>query len=318
MTKLTLLLTVLVSTSSFAVTNTLTKKQEKPLFRNYTEKLSFNYGVRYLGPSLSSDYQDGATYNRFKTGQDIFGLDQDSTASNQYYHSLKLGYGIAKDYTLSYTYTFQEDINKDIEFYQNKWDGSKFTSKRERDISDNNKRINLFVSNIYTHKNFSISSNYFYEFASTNSSLNEERLYGLGVEPTISFRHTNPALSIGLQASIQRNYFKNNIEFPDCGGVPCNVPNRYQTLLVSVSPYANYSLNDYTTLKSSLIFDWDQKGDEINDTEVFNKNMDDVAEIALDFNIDYGMYAGTFLQVGIEEASLKKSAIGLDFRISLY
>ena len=56
-------------------------KPSKPAFRKYTEKLSFNYFAQFLGPSLSSDYQPGATYNRFKTGQDYVSLYYDGVSN---------------------------------------------------------------------------------------------------------------------------------------------------------------------------------------------------------------------------------------------
>ena len=72
MKALLFLTTCLLSASVFSAEMNTTQKRVVPKFRKYTENLSFNYSLQFLGPSLSNDYQDGATYNRFKTGQDIF------------------------------------------------------------------------------------------------------------------------------------------------------------------------------------------------------------------------------------------------------
>jgi len=304
-------------------TQSVTTYKKAP-FRKYTENLNFNYFVQYLGRSLSDNYQDGATYNRFKTGQDLNGNDLDSTASYQMFHSISIGYNLSQDYKLSWGYTFQDDLNKDIQYKSKNFDGSSTVYTRAKGISDNNKRISLFVSNVINNQYINLSTNYFYEFASTIASESEEREYGLGFEPNLGIKTGISGLYTGITGSIQRNYFKQqqyNGTFYNTYTQKVDTyitPTKYQTMLIQLGTYANYVLNDYVTLKSSLSFDWDQDGDEVNSTEIYNKNMDDVGRLGVDVMIDYGMVAGTFIEFGLEEASLTKTAIGATLSISLY
>jgi len=318
MKKSIYLLMTLISLNALAVDNKMVAEKRVPKFRKYTENFFFNYGMQYLGPSLSGDYQDGATYNRFKTGQSWNGTEEDATGSYQIYHTSAFGYNINQNLKLSYTYTFQDDVNDKIKYKSYNTDGSYSEYERSKGVSDNNKRLNLYVMNIYSNKDMYLSSNFFYEFPSTNTSTYEEREYGLGFEPTIGFNHSNSSLSTSLSASIQRNYFKQQEYYQKCGSSDCPIATRYQTLLVSISGNLNYYLNDYLQFKSSLTFDWDQKGDEVKSTEKYNKNMHDVARVGLDLLIDYGVSAGTFLEFGIEDAGLDKTAIGFNLNLNLY
>lgn len=283
---------------------------KKPNFRKHTEKLNFNYFTQFLGPSLDSRYQSGATYNRFKTGQDFKGDPLDATGSHQMFHAITLGYNIAPDYNLSFGYTFQEDINKDIR-YKDSWGQ---TAIRNKQVSDNNKRINLLVRNVVNNKNFFINTNYFYELSSTINSVYQDMEYGLGFEPTVGFYHGNTGFSSGFFFSVQRNFFKEN-EILFEGNL---FPTRYQTMLVQFNPYLNYRLSDYITLQSSLMFDWDKRGDQINDFGQFNANMDDVGRFGVSFNVDYGITAGTFFEFGLEDAGIAKTAIGATLNVTLF
>ena len=75
---------------------------------------TFNYFVKYLGSSLSPDMQEGSTFNRFKTGQDAKGDEQDFRGAHQTFQSFKLGYNITNDINLNFTHTFQYDENNDV------------------------------------------------------------------------------------------------------------------------------------------------------------------------------------------------------------
>ena len=305
----------------FTTTQSVTKVRKAP-FRKYTENFYFNYFVQYLGRSLSDNYQSGATYNRFNTGQDYKGDANDATGSYQMFHAITLGYNLAKDYKISYGYTFQDNLNKDIEYEFIDFDGTTKTGVRNKGVSDNNKRVNLFVSNIVNNNYFSFHSNYFYEFASTVGSQDIDTEYGLGIEPVLSINTGIAGFYTGLTGLFQRNYYKNQQinTFVGTDGNTYNYdyPIRYQTLLAEVSAYANYSLTDYVMFKSSIRFDWNQLGDQVESTAEFNKNLDDVGRVGFDFLVDYGVTAGTFIEFGLEEASLDKTAIGAALTISLY
>ena len=71
-------------------------------------------------------------------------------------------------------------------------------------------------------------------------------------------------------------------------------------------------------LRSSIAFDWDQRGDQVENLSNFNKNMDDVGRIGVDVNIDYGVTAGTFLEFALEDASIDRTAIGATLNVNLF
>lgn len=306
------------------IQNVSTTQPAKPAFREYTEKINFNYFVQFLGPSLSQNYQQGATFNRFKTGQDWKGDEMDATGSHQMFHAVSIGYRLSQNLNLFYGYTFQDDINKDITYRVKNLDGSFTEYERPKGVSDNNKRLNLQVGNIINNEYIYFGNTFFYEFASTVSSESEDREYGLGMMPTLTFSNGIRGLYTGINGLIQRNYFKRQQYDTTCinsftgTSYTCPIPTRYQTLLVEISPYVNYALNDYITLRSQLTFDWDQQGDQVDSTAEYNKNMADVGRLGVDFNIDYGVVAGTFIEFGLEEASLDKTAIGATLSLSLY
>lgn len=292
--------------------------------------ITFGYSLQLLGPSLDSDYQAGATYNRFKTGQDIYGQELDHTASYQTFHAISLGYKIRDDIKVSYGFTFQEDLNDKIEYTSPNKFGPDFKYERAKGISDNNKRINLFVSNIYSNNHFYINSNQFIEFASTTASEGNDMEYGLGFQPSLNFYSKVPGLYYGITSSVQRNYYKEQQFFEKCGNTFCKYPRRYQTLLAELGVYANYVLTDVTTLQFSLAFDWDQKGDQVETngiafnsltdiqmTNEFNKNMHDVGRIGAKFQIHPNANLGTFLEFAIESPSIEKTALGANFSLYL-
>lgn len=282
------------------------------------EALSLNYYVEYNGPSLSDSYQDGATYNRYNTGQDIFGKAMDATGSHQTYHALTIGYQTSINTRIFYGYTFQENLNSDIEYQTNNSDGSTNTYTRSKGPSDNNKRIGLSVFNIIDNQYINFSNNHYYEISSTYGSETEEMMFGLGVQPTLSFKNNISGLYLGLTGEIQRNFFKEREVYPSCGDIDCPIPNRYQTLYVQVQPMANYKINDIVTLKSTLKFDWDQRGNQVDSTKDFNRNMDDIARVGADFYLGYGITAGTHLEFSIEDPEIEKTMLGASLNMNLF
>lgn len=273
------------------------------------ENIYFTYGMTFLGPSLGAAHQSGGTYNRFKTGQDYKGDNTDYKASHQVYHGLSTGYKLNNNTRLSFSHTFQDDINHNIEYDIYNKDGSVWkTDKRPQGVSNNNQRINLFRSNIINNKYFYLGSNFFYEMPTTDASKAQEMRYGIGVEPSIGFYNKTPGLYTGINFSIQRNVYKEQEFDADWCKPNCIYPERYQTLLASVSPYASYYISDKMILRGSLTFDWDQKGDQVGTNE-FNHNMDNVAELGSRYYFDNNLNFGPALQFALNDIGLDKSAM---------
>ena len=291
---------------------------EQPALRRLGNDLSFSYGVEFLGPSLSNQRQDGSTYNRFKTGQDWKGDDQDATGSHQFYHSLTLGYQLSQNTKIYYAYTFQDDINDGIEYETTNLDGSTSTWERDKGVSDNNKRIGATFFNVINNDYIGFSMTTFYEFASTVGSDNKDMDYGLGIAPSLFFKSSTPGLSYGVSAEIQRNFYKKQEYYSKCGSEDCPIATKHQTMLISVSPYVSYMLSDITTVSSTLKFDWDQKGDEVEDFDVYNDNMDDIVKLGMSFNLAPGITTGLFLDIALEDPNTEKTALGLNANFNIF
>lgn len=319
-----------INSSVFAQVNMTSSDivQESQLNKTLS-KLGFSYGLTYLGPSLDSNAQDGATYNRFKTGQDFNGNDTSGIASQQLYHTTALSYKLSQNITLSYTYTFQDDLYKGIEFDTTNWDGSTITgNERIQGLSYNNQRINAFVTNIYSNNYFFLMSNFYFERPTTEESINADMTYGLGVQPLIGIFTPFNYLAFGLKASIERDYYKRQAYIYSCGIYTCS--NKYQTLRASLGAYLNYTVNDQLYINSSVTFDWDQMGDQVDDNSLvlssfdsklqlgdFNSNMDDVFEIGPKYFINKNLSIGAKIQTVITDPRPQKSAFIGNFNMSI-
>jgi hypothetical protein len=279
------------------------------------EALSFNYYVEYNGPSLDqSNYQRGATYNRYKTGQDYKGDEKDATGSYLMYNALTIGYQINDTFKVFYGYTFQDDLYSDVKYEVENEDGSTSENTRNKGPSDNNKRLGLNVFNLIDNSYVNFSPTLFYEFPSTYGSESSDMLYGLGIQPTLTIKNNTAGLSYGISGEFQRNYYKKN-EYLTTGN---NYATRNQTFYAQIQPFLNYKMGEVTTFKSTLMFDWDQQGDEVNNNDVWNKNMHNVGRVGFDFFLGYGITTGTYIEFATEEASLNKTMIGANLNMSIF
>lgn len=281
----------------------------KQAFSNFT----FNYFVKYLGPSLSPDMQDGSTFNRFKTGQDWKGDDTDFTGSEQTFQSFKLGYRLPKGMIVGYGVTFQDDLNEGIQYTSTNLDGSKNTQIREDGRSYNNHRVSLWIPGVYSNNVFFTGTTVYYELPTTDISKQNEMLYGFGVQPSLGFYSNTPGLFYGIRGSLERDVYKDHQYLPDwckksgstCAGV---APTKHQTVRASVSPYLNYQLTDKVLLKSGLTFDWDQDGDQAGTVE-FNKNMDDIGNIGAMYLFNNNLNVAAGVEASITNPDIDRTAV---------
>lgn len=284
-------------------------------YDKFHSKVKFSYGLQYLGPSLSSKYQDGATYNRINGGQDYKNDDTDATSSTQLYQGFSLGYQATKNIAINYSVTFQNDLNKNIEYNVYNADGSVFAvNKRDAGISQNNHRINSMVTNIYSNRYFFLMSNFHYELPTTQTAKDTDMLYGLGIQPTLGFFSNVAGLSHGLKASLERDYYKKQEYSYACGPVTCTT--KRQTLRANIGAYIGYNFSDQLSFKADIEFDWDQDGDQVG-TNNYNKNMDDIVKIGPNYRVNKNMSIGGAIQYAISDSSPEKSALLGTFSLSL-
>jgi hypothetical protein len=322
----TMALCVFNASASESILETSAKSSIK---NSLSSKLGFSYGLTYLGPSFDTNAQDGATYNRFNTGQDFNGNDTSGISSQQAYHSTSLSIRVTKNIKLSYSYTFQDDFNKGIKYESTNWDGSTIKGNiRDDGFSNNNQRINAFVTNIYSNNYFFLMSNFYYERPTTDGSINSNMNYGLGIQPTIGIFTPISGLFTGIKASLERDYYKRQEFSYDCNGFTCS--SIAQTLRASISPYIGYNISDKLSIKSQFTFDWDQMGDQVDDNSIvlagsgsrlqlgeFNNNMDNVMSIGPVYKLNKNISFGAKIESVIESPTADKTVLIGDFSMSI-
>ncbi|MBT4790214.1 MAG: hypothetical protein HON90_01470 [Halobacteriovoraceae bacterium] len=279
------------------------------------QKLSFSYGAKYLGPSLSPSYQEGATYNRFNSGQDFKGDNTDPTGSTQVYHSLTFGLQAWKNVKLSFTSTFQEELNNEIKYETYNSDGSVYaTNNRKIGTSYNNQRLNATVTNIYSNSSLFVMSNFYYEMPTTQFAKDTDMLYGVGMQPLIGIFSNTMGLYHGVKFSFERDYYQRQEFRYQCESYTCHT--KRQTSRISTGAYIGYNVSDKLGWDGEVTFDWDQDGDQV-ETNEFSKNMDDVLEIGPRYQLTPQINLATKLQMAISDPSIDKSAVLATFLLSL-
>ena len=332
--KKVLLSFLFVATSVFSqvqqsdLTAQLNLKKSNYHLKKLYQKIKFNYGMTYLGPSLSSNYEDGATYNRFNSGQDWQGVDTDPTGSYQVFHSFSLGFMITDNLKISYSYTFQDDVNGNIEYETYNKDGSVYSiNQREKGLSYNNQRLNINAYNIYSNNYLFVSSGFYYEFPTTEGSINSDMEYGAGLSPTVGIYSSVPGLFHGFSFQIERDYYKRQDYEYNCGGFTCS--QRYQTLRTQITAYLGYYTSDKMSWKLALRYDWDQMGDEaehigfdlanfsFDDDTKFNNNMDNVLEIGPSYFWTKSLITSAKLQMSVNKPHIDKTAVLASLSLSI-
>lgn len=289
-----------------------TRDRVKETLRNF----QFNYFAKYLGPSLGSGYGNGQTFDRFNSGQNYSGGNNEPRGAYEVYQSFRLGYKFRNHSVLSYGVTFQQDLHDAHGKAYNKDKQEIYTNQYQKGYSENNHRISYWKP-IYSNSTFFVSASIYYELPTTKGSKASNMQFGTGIQPTLGFYTNNPNIMTGINFSIERDFYRENqidVYFDD--GSKSDFPTRYQTARFAFSPYFNYALNDKTTLKSSLVFDWDQKGNEVGSTKL-NSNMVDIMVLGAGHRFTKNLAADIFVEAALEEMSLNRTALGASLTLSL-
>ena len=212
--------------------------------------------------------------------------------------------------------TFQQDLHSAEGKAFDKDKRPIYTNQYQKGYSDNNHRISYWKP-LYSNNAFFISASIYYEIPTTRSSRDADMQFGTGIQPTLGFFTNNPHIMTGMNFSFERDFYRNNevdVYFDD--GTKSPYPTKYQTARFTFSPYFNYALTDKTTLKSSLVFDWDQKGNEVGSMK-FNNNMVDIMVLGAGHRFTNNIAADIFVEAAIEKMSLNRSAVGASLTLSL-
>ncbi len=295
-----LILIALISISSFASTPTLIKANgNKSSINKFLSNFNFNYFVSYTGPSLSGDYKSNETFNRFSGGRDTDDNVLDNTGSTQIFQSFKLGYTFKNRMNLSYGVTMQENLKDDVKFY---WPNGQ-TGTRSNGESYNGHRISLFVPSVLDLSFGWLSTSVFYQKAIAAERA-QGTLYGYGIQPSFNFYSKVKNLYYGIGSSIERIVGKDERK------------TNFQGLRASITPRVSYKLSERFTLKSSLDFDWDQKGKQIGTLE-FGDNMHNIGRTGLGTRIANKTFLDVYLSYSISEMDLKNTSLGASLDISI-
>lgn len=324
---------ILTSNIAYAQVNTTTSDVNQSSIQKVLSNFSFNYFAKYTGPSLSPDYQEGATYNRFDGGRNLKGQRQDTTGSKQTYQSFKLSYKLPKNMSISYGLTYQDNTQENIKF---KWpDGAEGTREYGRSFNDH--RISLFVPSIISGTKANLSSTFFYQLPTTQGSKDSELNYTLGIQPTLSIYSNIRGLFHGLTASVEKGFYDKGYSYDEevvqsytfqaenldgststyNGSYTYMQPYRHQGVKANIGAYVNYMLTDKTTLKSSVEFDWDQVGDQVGTTNEWGNNMDNIGNLGASYRILSNITIEGGVNFSLEEPAIDKTAIFTSLDITI-
>ena len=316
--------------------------QKTSTIERVLKNFTFNYFAQYTGRSLSENYQTGATYNRFAGGTSEDGQRLDTTSSTQIFHSLSLGFKLPKNMVLSYGISYQDNLNKNVEYTL--LDGSKDSRRYGR--SFNNHRVSLWIPQIIQGNKASLSSSVFYErptykvtrnmyetakdqetftrvIAESNTEYDMNYQYGLGVQPTVSVYSSIAGLYHGFTASYERYFYPDYNAtrsktalwceiWKDCiksASTTTSSTYNLQGTMANVGAYLNYALTNRMMLKSSVQFDWNQVGDQVGSVSQWGNGLDNVGNLGASYFVKNGFFLEAGVNFALEDASIDKTAV---------
>jgi hypothetical protein len=308
--------------ASTAISNELViNKKETSLLSKVQETMTFNYFALYTGPSLAGG-QSGASFNRFAGGRNDQGQLYDPTSAAQLFQTVRLGFKLPRNMVLSYGISFQENLTEGIEYKG--LDGNTYTRDTKR--SFNNDRVSLWVPGIYNGTKAALNTSLFLELPTTEASQENKMRYGIGIQPVLAIYSKIPGLFHGITASYER-YVYDDYQFfgtytprnPDgsawvnADGSPMVLrnmnPTRRQGMMGSVGGYVNYILTDNTTLKSSVNFDYDQRGNQVGSLTEYGNNLENIGNLGMSYRVTKGVFVEGGLTFSLERTDAEHASV---------
>lgn len=273
--------------------------------KTFYDSLSFTYYFSFLGPSPGGAW--GETYNVFREGP----------APYQMLHSTNLRYTINPRWSVGATLAAVNDVTQRAKLGSYTVFGNTPADNYQQPYYNLNER-EWFNARAYVNLpnwNFPfgyLTTNFAVELPTSNDARLDDLHYGLVLTNALGLFMPSPAWSFGFSSQIIRYFYEDPEFLPFVGATS---PTRYQTMLVTVGPYLNYSLSDEWQIASLLAFDWDTKGDEPWD-EV-NNNLPNRGRLAINrlFRDSILGHIGLYTQFLIDPMKPSTTALGIDFTV---
>jgi len=264
---------------------------DSALWKTLAEKLSLAYYFSLMGPSpgLPSDQ----TYNVFLEGNSPL----------QTFHAFNLRWQFNPDWAMGATLSGIHHFTGPVETDEG------FTNDNTAELF--NARIYLATPGIDV--GFARAFHTFaIELPTTPGSRNDELKFGAVISQSLVFALPPSRFTAGWTTQfIRYRYARATLPPPFVGGLPTPL----QTTLITMGPYANFQLAPQWQIASVVSFDWDQRGNETDTTEL-NNNLPDRARLAL----NYFFQTAPFTHVGVYTQALTKptldtTIVGFDFSL---
>lgn len=306
---------------------------EKPS-NNFINNFSVGYFVNISGPTLS-DLNANYTYSRFQSGKTWDNKHElDPRINLNYFNSFSLKFKINNYVSASYSYSFENVLSKEVTYRERysycqndsstnqcKKDDDGFylpgegyydvINKRKEVQSFYNQRIGLFFSNFLDTNLMGFSSGITLELPTTELSRNDQMNFALVLTPSVYFKNIQAPHHVGIRSEFIKNSYQQYV-IKGANGANARSMRSFQ---VTLSPYYNYSFSQKLQFKSSLTFDWDQKGNQTGFD--FNDNMDDVYRVGLGYSFNNKISSDLYIEGALSKISTSRSFIGASLSVTI-
>jgi hypothetical protein len=277
-----------------------TQIPEPSLGETLMKNTSLGYYHQFLGPTVSGP--NGETYNVFVEGQSPY----------QSFHAANIRYTINSDWavgvSLAATTAYGDSVT-------NKKTGYETTNLRDEFYN-----ARAFVSlPSYKTSIGTFFTTISYEAPTSVVSQRDNMQYGGVLAQSFAVKLPSMKWTAGVSWQYYRMVYKDNVQSRPAnyyfqGSVPEQIAR--QTTIVSGGPYMTYRHNDNWGVNSSMIFDWDQRGNQTG-TASFNNNLPDRARVGVSYfptRIKQIANIGIFTQALVKYTSATQ-AIGAEFAL---
>lgn len=263
---------------------------------------SLAYYQQFLGPTLSGP--SNQTYNVYQEGLDT---PRSGRAPLQSFHTLTLKQRLTDSWAIGASVAAVNGYTDPVQNRQgvvNRGDTAFF-----------NTRASVYFPNVTTSIG-SFFSTFSWEFPTSEIARENRQKGGWVIAETLAFKLPSYKWSAGISGQVYRLYYQNSQRAAVFQNGERATPTQLQTMIVSVSPYLNYRIDDHFQLGSTLVLDWDQRGVQENSRE-FNNNLPHRARLTATYfpTLKYLTSVGVFTQALVKFRP-ETTALGGEFALN--